>query len=623
MAGALRHRGPDGQDFYSGDGVHFARCDLNNTGRRNDSLSNRGLDVHLTFDGALVAEPNERTGVESVQVRADDSELVRGLWTGNADDLLPRLRGSFAFALHDSKRKQLVLSRDRFGIAPLYVAQQDGWLFFASEIRGLLATGMIPARADLRGLNELFTFFAMPGPRTCFAGISLLQAGSALLIHTDPAGLRTLSERPFWHMDFPDAGQEGGGKEHDLVDRFEHELSAAVSRRIPSDGKVACYLSGGTDSGLVVALARKVMGVAPPTFTIRIDDPALDETSAVGLVAERLGCQPTRVTVGRAETLAAYPRLVAAAESPVIDTACAALLLLGEKVQEHGYRTVLSGEGADEWMGSYPWFRIHRLLGLLDLFPGLNLSNLARRIFLRLSGAPMFPRSVIRRTLKAVGGPNPWLDIYGLVSISKLRFFSPMMREVMTATNPYADLGLDLPRMNRWHPFHRGIALGARIHLPGLLMQAKGDRIAMQSSLQMRYPFLDEKVFGFLAQLHPRWKMKGLQDKYLLRRLAHRYLPTSIAWSRKSLFQAPFEAFHHSEAASFVDQLLSPESLRKTQYFDVAAVEYWRRRVTHLRPGAAQRTSVDMGLAGVLSTQLWHHLFIDPTLADLPSQCRK
>ncbi len=404
------------------------------------------------------------------------------------------------------------------------------------------------------------------------------------------------------------------------MDRFDQALYAAVEKRLRADVPVVSYLSGGVDSSIVVAMACKVRGEPIPTFTIRIDDPQLDETSEAGIVSRHLGCRPTVVNVGAAETLATYPRLVTAAEGPVIDTSCAALLLLAQQVHASGYKVALTGEGSDEWLAGYPWYKVHKLLGCLNVIPGLPLSMSAHRLFLKLSGAPLFPRDMVQRTLQTVAGPNPWLDIYGLVSIAKLRFFSPALRQTMAEDLPYADLGLNVERMRKWHPLNRGLYLGARIHLPGLLLNAKGDRIAMHNSVEGRYPFLDENVFTLLAGIEPRWKLRGLfGDKHLLRLLAARYLPESIAWRKKAMFRAPLDSFHVEHAPAFVDQLFSRESLRRTGYFDVEAVEHWRHAFRQLRPGSTTRLSIEMGLAGVLSTQLWHHLFIDATLADLPA----
>jgi asparagine synthase (glutamine-hydrolysing) len=193
------------------------------------------------------------------------------------------------------------------------------------------------------------------------------------------------------------------------------------------------------------------------------------------------------------------------------------------------------------------------------------------------------------------------------------------MQEAVLDRVAYEDLGLNLQRMRRWHPLNRSLYLGARVMLPGLLLSSKGDRVAMHSSVETRYPFLDEEVFGFCARLQPRWKLHGFRDKYLLRRLAERYLPREIYRRRKAMFRAPFDSFYAEHPPAFVDQLLSEESLGKTGYFDPQAVNHWRQAFRGLRAWSTQRTSVEMGLVGVIATQLWHHTFIDSSLADLPS----
>ena len=185
--------------------------------------------------------------------------------------------------------------------------------------------------------------------------------------------------------------------------------------------------------------------------------------------------------------------------------------------------------------------------------------------------------------------------------------------------NPYRDLGLDAARLRRWHPLHRSLSLGMRTHLPGLLLSHGGDRVAMQSSVETRYPFLDEEVVSFLARLHPRWKLHGFHDKYLLRLLAERWLPKEIAWRPKAMFRAPFDLLCVEPAPPFVDQLLSRESLEKTDYFDVKSVWHWRQAFSSLRPGSGRRSAIELALGGVVATQMWHHTFLDGSLADLPS----
>jgi asparagine synthase (glutamine-hydrolysing) len=165
---------------------------------------------------------------------------------------------------------------------------------------------------------------------------------------------------------------------------------------------------------------------------------------------------------------------------------------------------------------------------------------------------------------------------------------------------------------------HQALYWAGRIHLPGHLLSLKGDRVAMNSSVETRYPFLDEEVFNFLAGIHPRWKMRGFKDKYILRLLVERYLPREVAWRPKGMFRAPLDSFFDKVVPPFVDELLSDESLKKTGYFNVEAVQKWRRAIQEKRVGLRQRSSIELGLVGVVTTQLWHHIFIDSSLSSLP-----
>jgi asparagine synthase (glutamine-hydrolysing) len=631
MTDAILHRGPDEDGYFQEAGVSMANRRLSIVGLFDgrQPISNEDGSVWVVFNGEFFDYPERRHQLEQKGHRFRthcDTEIIPHLWEEYGDGLFEHLRGQYAFALWDRRQRRVILGRDRFGICPLYWTRQGDWLLFGSEIKGILASEMVQPRADLRGINHAFTFFAMPGPVTCFEGISLLLPGHFLDIRAtgEPGasatgGYRTVQDRIHWQIDFPDQGQEERGDPTKFVDQLEQTMLASVERRLRADVPVVSYLSGGVDSSLVVALACKIRGNPIPSFTIRIDDPELDETSEAGIVSRHLGCRPTVVNFGADEVLKTYPRLVQSAESPVIDTSCAALLLLAQEVHSQGYKVALSGDGADEWLAGYPWYKVHKLLSWLDFIPGIPLSDRVRRLFLRWGGSPMFSPEVVERSRQAIGGPSPWLDIYGLVSLSKLRFFSPELLEVMSQHIPYSDLGLNLDRARRWHPLNRALYVGARIHLPGLQLHAKGDRIGMHNSVEIRYPFLDEEVFSFLARLDPRLKMRGFGDKHILRLLAERYLPRQIAWRRKAMFRAPFDSFHIDQPPRFVEQLFSRDSLKKTGYFNVDAVQHWRRAFKEMRPGSTQRISVEMGLAGVLSTQLWHHLFIDATLTELPA----
>jgi asparagine synthase (glutamine-hydrolysing) len=628
MTQAIVHRGPDEEGYFQHPGVVLGSRRLSIVGLADGQqpVANEDRSVSVVFNGEFFDYLERRIELEARGHRLVthcDTEIVPHLWEETQEGVFERLRGQFALALWDERRRRLVLGRDRFGICPLYWTRQGDWLLFASEIKALLASGLVPARPDLRGIDHIFTFAALPGPTTCFEGVQLLPPAHYLRVvpgNPNRGAAPAISEHAYWEMDFPDQGDEDPGRDpRALVDRFEQIMLQAVEERLRADVPVGAYLSGGVDSSMTTALACHLKGPAINTYTIRVDAPELDELSAANLVARHIGTKPPIVQEFRAsDTLNTYPRLIEAAESPVIDTSCAALLLLAQRVHACGQKVVLTGEGADEWLVGYPWYKAAKLFGFLDLLPGLSLSDRMRRAYLRLNHVPQYPAEFRRAVEESIGGPNAWIDAYGLLGISKLRFYAAPMREVLEKTNPWADLQMPLDRARRWHPLNRGIWVAARVTLAGHLLQAKGDRVAMHSSVEVRYPFLDEDVFDFLAGLHPRWKLRGFRDKHLLRLLAERWVPPSVYRRRKIIFRAPLDSFHVEPEPAFVAQLLSEESLRRTGYFDVAAVHHWRRAFRRMPKGSLPRLSVELGLTAIVAIQLWHHLFIGPDLAELP-----
>jgi asparagine synthase (glutamine-hydrolysing) len=627
MARALVHRGPDEAGFLLRPGLGLASRRLSIVGLADGQqpVTNEDRSVFVVFNGELFDYVERRANLKDrghQLVTHCDTEIIPHMWEDHHEGMWERLRGQFAIALWDERRRQVQLGRDRFGIAPLFWTRQGDWLLFASEIKGLLASGMVPARPDRQGIDHVFTFSAVPGPRTCFGGVQLLPPGHFLnIVPARGNGANpVVEEHGFWEMDFPDQGaEERGENPKQLIDDFENVLLQAVEERLRADVPVGAYLSGGVDSSMIVALACHLKGPAINTYTVRVHEPELDELDAATLSARHIGAKPPVVQDFRDEdALATYPKLITAAEAPVIDTACAALLRLSGRVHSCGQKVVLTGEGADEWLVGYPWYKAAKLMGFLDLMPGLTLSNLARNAYLRINKVPHFPNAWRHQVENSVGGPNAWIDAYGLLAISKLRFYSEQMREMAAQTNPWAELDFPRERARRWHPLHRGVWIAARVLLAGHLLQAKGDRVAMHNSVEVRYPFLDEDVFDFLSKLHPRWRLRGFRDKHLLRLLAERWVPRSVARRHKVIFRAPLDSFHMDPEPTFVAELLSDESLRKTGYFDLAEIKRWRNDFRKMRAGSLPRLSVEMGLMAVIATQLWHHLFMGGDLADLP-----
>ncbi|MBI2804283.1 MAG: asparagine synthase (glutamine-hydrolyzing) [Planctomycetes bacterium] len=630
MADAITHRGPDEDGYLEEPGVGLANRRLSIVGLFDGKqpIWNEDHSVVTVFNGEFFNYPEVKAQLEArghVFRTHCDTEIIPHLWEDHQEGLFEHLKGQFAFALWDRKRHVLILARDRFGICPLFFSQQGDWLLFGSEIKAMLASGMIEAKANLRGIDQAFNFFAVPGPATCFAGVTCLQPGQYLRIDLGLAATRSGARAPverkyYWRIDFPDQGQED--RETDpkkLVDEFDRVLLGAVERRLRADVPVVSYLSGGIDSSIVVAMAAKIRGTPIPTFTIQIMDPKLDETSQAAVVSRHIGSTPIVVQVGDAEVLESYPELIRAAEAPVIDTSCTALLRLARSVHENHYKVALTGEGSDEWLAGYAWFKVHRLLGMMDWLPGIKPSYWLRRLMLWGIGAPPGSTTAFDRVYETVKSYTSYQDIYGLMGTSRLRFYSPETLEKLRDYSPYLELDPNFDRIERWHPINRAFFWAGRIHLPGHLLSLKGDRVAMNSSVETRYPFLDEEVFNFLARIHPSWKLRRFRDKYILRLLGERYLPKEVAWRPKGMFRAPLDSFFDHKVPVFVEQLLSDESLKKTGYFNIEAVKFWRDKVRNKQLARTQKSSIELGLVAVVSTQLWHQLYIDGSLADLDS----
>ena len=623
MAEALFHRGPDEAGAFSGPGFAVAHRRLSIIGLADGQqpLFNEDRSVAVVCNGEFFNHIEVRAGLEArghIFRTHSDCEIVAHLYEEHGEGVFEKLRGQFAFALFDLNRRRIFLARDRTGICPLHWTRQGNRVLFGSEIKALLASGEVDAKLDPRGLDHMFTFFAMATRRTMFEGVQAIAPGHYLKIEfrrdEKPADI---VERRYWDLDFPDWGQEDSpANPSSVVDEFEAVFQRAVELRLRSDVPVVSYLSGGVDSASVLAMATRVRGgEAPPSFTIGFDDPKLDETSKAMQSAKHIGAKPIVVRSTSRDISDSYPGLIQAADCPVVDTSCAALRSLAGEVHRHGYKVALTGEGADEALAGYLWYKLNKILRLFDVGgfkPSVRGSYAVRSI-----GDQRQPRSELARIDSLIGGPLAQSEVYSAVASSRDTFYSAAHKDRLGKHVAYEDLDFDTERMKRWHPLNRGLYAGYKIWLAGLLLNHKGDRIAMANSVETRYPFLDEDVIALCARLHPSFKLRGLrQDKWLLRQAAARWLPKDIALRPKTMFRAPFAATFLNNPPPYVHQLMSEESLRKTGYFDVKAVQ---RFFTVQEQGKEDRRAyfTSMGLATVLATQLWHHLYLGGGLCEL------
>ena len=496
MARSLWHRGPDDDGFLIRPGFGFAnrRLSIVGLGDGRQPIFNEDGSVAVVFNGELFDYPERKAELQAkghVFRTHTDTELIVHLYEEYGEGVFTELKGQFALALIDFSKRTIFLARDRVGICPLHWSQQGDWLYFGSEIKALLASGGVPAVCDPRGLDHIFTFFAMGGRRTMFEGVQSVLPGHYLKIAFRRDGKRTeVSEHRYWDFDFPDAGDEDDpADEAKLIDEFEAIFRRAVEIRLRADVPVVGYLSGGVDSAYVVATASRLRNRAIPSFTIQVPGKSFDETQQALATARHIGSRPTILTSDAKVISDTYAKLIASADCPVPDTSCAALWCLSQEVHHQGYKVALTGEGSDEAFGGYVWFKVRNLSYWMDrIVPGA--SDGFHRLIRRMLLSPHASLSELRRIDATVGGAHAQTALYHLVSHARDRYFSADLKSRIGDHAPYDDVPLDLERMRRWSRLNQSLYYGYKIHLAGLLLNHKGDRVAMANSVETRYPYL-------------------------------------------------------------------------------------------------------------------------------------
>lgn len=618
MTAAIAHRGPDDEHIHIEPGVALGnrRLSIIDVAGGRQPIPNETRDVWVAFEGELYEYPELREELlqrgHRLATRCDTEAWVH-LYEELGLGVFHKAEGQFSVSLWDARERRLMLARDRVGIGPLFYVERDGWLLWCSEIKGLFASGMVEPEPDLKGIDYAFNFFSASNERTCFSGIRQIPPAHYAVVKDGDFRIHR-----YWDLDFPDAGSERRfATTSQGVDELEAVVRGAVRRRLAAEVPVSCYLSGGLDSTVVLALACQERGAPLQSFTVGFDKAAPhDERSKAAQSARFLGSPNTVVNVTSNDIANTYPKLVAAAEAPVFDTACASLVMLAAANRRAGNIVALTGEGSDEALAGYVWHKFHRA----DVF-GNRLGNPFQRfvrhlLLRRMVGGP----TTHRPTFRAAEGARFAQQIsWELLAQSRESYYSADMWDRLGDYSAYEDLPALPERMRKWSPINQSLYIGYKVMLNGLLLAAKGDRVLRTASTEGRYPFLDEKVVQFCSQIDPGYKLRGATDKWLLRQVADRVAPRQIRERRKVMFRANMgSSFIRPGRPDWVDELLSPESIAATGYFDAATIELVRQRRLTQRGNRARRFTFDMGLAGVISTQLWHHLYCGGGLCSLP-----
>jgi asparagine synthase (glutamine-hydrolysing) len=596
MAAALRHRGPDGRGLHVGPGIglgvrRLAIVDLA-TGKQ--PFASEDGRVTVVCNGEIYNHVELRAELAARGHRfrsTSDVEVIVHLYEELGLESVRRLRGMFAFALWDAEHRRLWLVRDRLGIKPLHYALTAEGLYFGSEVKAILAAGIEAGELDVHALDELFTLGFVPDPRTLLRSVRRLGAGHWLLYE----GGR-VTRHPYWRYGdviVPDDRGSAGA----WAERLRDKLEETVRLHLRADVPVGAWLSGGIDSSAVVSLAR---GIAGPlsTFTLAFDDAAHDETRGQRTLDRVPGQElPNERILCDSRALERYPEALWHAETPSGGLLDILRLLLSEGAARR-VKVVLTGEGADEVLGGYLWFLIDRLSRPLAALPG----PLRRAVLL----APLGParRAFARRLLQ--GPASMDLDRYArlvgpLGGERRHAVFSAEIRHQLRAGDDAEGSREPVQLVGR-DRFAQLQQLELRFRLPAYINLTL-DAASMAYGLEARVPFLDHELVELCARIPSSLKLRGLREKYVLRRALEGVLPGDILWRRKRPLMAPVGAWLRGPLPAFAEELLSPARLQATGYFEPTAVQ---GLVTEVRAGRGLDARL---LLMVLGVQLWDALF--------------
>ena len=591
MSATLVHRGPDSDGELLDGPVALAarRLSIIDLEGGDQPIANEDGTVHVVQNGEIYNFRELRAELEQAGHRfstRSDTEVLVHLYEEHGEGFAERLRGMFAVAIWDSRRRRLVIARDRFGIKPLYYRDEAGELTFASELRALPR-----GEVDPDALEAFLAFNSVPAPFSIFAGTRKLPAGH-LLVWQDGETRVERYARPV-----PAEVRDEDSAE--LAEELRARLRDSVRAHLIADVPVGVLLSGGVDSSLLAALAAQESGETVHTFSIGFEERSFDELDDARSVASMYGTRHEELTL-RPDAALLLPRLAETFDEPFADSSALPTYLVSELAARH-VKVALSGEGGDELFGGYYTYAADLL--------ALRVGRLAPRIRPLVERLPSSSRRAsfdykAKRFVRGAALPplerhHAWKEI-----------FSPDVRAELTGRRSgYDPVDLLRARFEETEGAElltrlQDVDLGTYL-VDDLLV--KTDRASMAHSLEARVPYLDPVVAGLAQSLPTRLKVRGLRKKVLLRKAAAPLLPRRIVYGRKRGFSIPAAAWLRGELEPFARDVLAPDTLRRQGFFRPEPVERLIDR--HV----AGEEDLSRQLWGLLAFTLWHEHHVERT----------
>ena len=535
MTATITHRGPDAEGFLLEPrvGLGFRRLSIVDLTTGDQPMANENKTVWLVYNGEIYNHADHRPPLEARGHRyrsRSDAEVIVHLYEEYGPDCVHHLRGMFAFAIWDARRRHLLLARDRIGVKPLYYAERGGTFLFGSEIKALLAHPSIEPRLDAHALSLYLTFAATPAPHTLFEDVKKLAPGHRLLVDADSG--RVSLDR-YWQP-LPDPRELGRTSPEECVELVEARVRESIRLRMMSDVPYGAFLSGGVDSSLNVALMAELADRPVSTFSIAIDgDAASDELALARQVAERYGTRHHELVIDERQFADDLPRLAWHLDEPVADPVCVPLNALAQEAHRSGTKVIQVGEGSDELFAGYTGYaffaNFHRRLWR----PYRRLPAPLRQVAWRGLGPALTldKADVLERATR--GGELYWGGAIAFYDVHKRHLLGDDGAGRQQVDALYADVDGALPRASQ---LDRMIGIELRQRLPELLLM-RVDKVTMASSIEARVPYLDHKLVELALAIPAEVKYRDGVTKWVLKQVALRVgIDPSLVHRRKQGF---------------------------------------------------------------------------------------
>ena len=582
MVQTLHHRGPDDQGVYvAADGragIGIARLSIIDLQTGHQPMSNEDGTLHVVVNGEIYnyRELRETLAPRHRFTTRSDTEVLVHLYEEHGDDMLDHLRGMFAFALWDERKKRLLLARDRVGQKPLYVAHDagSGTLTFGSEIKALLEDASVSRELDPLALDDYLTYAFVPTPRSIYRAIRKLPAGSRGIL--DHRGWRV--ER-YWSVDYAESDVTD---ESAALDRFDELLTESVRLRMISDVPLGGFLSGGIDSGMITAIMSKLHSEPVRTFTIGFPRRDYNEIDDAGKTADILKTRHTEQVVDW-NLQAMVPLLAGHFDEPFGDSSAVPTYHVCKTARQH-VTVALSGDGGDELLAGYNRYQAHKLASIYNRVPRLLGPAWIEAVVKRLpTTTRYFGKSAVKSAQYFVEFAEglrrrewqSWLLYFD--DTMRERLYSPAARDRLEdarrrtsgdGDDPFEEI---VERASRLDGVHRVMWIDLMTYLPDDIL-VKVDRMSMAVSLECRAPFLDHRLIEWLATVPVGLKLRGLKRKYLLHRLAERYFPKGTFDRPKQGFMMPLAVWLRGSLGDWILARLAGNA-RFTEMFSMPVVE--------------------------------------------------